>query len=166
MVSLDWCLSFLHRMASHSTYRSSSDLTVNYASHSQMSHSVFLGRVLPPHAITGAITQSMSVCCSAVGWSAGYWKVNWLLAVSQQKHMASWLTFGIGCQAANHWLLVHDPVAIQVAEVQMSLTKCSTTMDPPMGVKFCHGVFLSYSLREARALGPGGYKSLRLHWDC
>ena len=48
MVSfLDWCLSFLHAMTSHSTSRSSRDLTANYVSQSWMSHRVVLGRVLP-----------------------------------------------------------------------------------------------------------------------
>ena len=42
MVSFaDWCLSFLHGMASHSTCRSSQDQTTNYVPQSWMSHSVF-----------------------------------------------------------------------------------------------------------------------------
>ena len=54
---VDWCLSFLHRMASHSTCRSSQDQTENYVSQSWMSHDVFLGRVLSPHTKRGTTTQ-------------------------------------------------------------------------------------------------------------
>ena len=131
------CLSFLHRMASHSTCRSPWNLMANYLLQSWMSHSVFLGTVLPPYAITGATTQEMSVCCSMLGQSAGYWKVNQLLAVSWWKHVASQFTFGVDCQATDHWLLVHGQAAIQISLVQMWLTKCSMTMGPTLGSKFC-----------------------------
>ena len=120
-----------------------------------MPHGVFLGRVLPPHVITGATTQSVSVHCSTVGQSASYQKVDQLHAVSQQKHVASWLTFGVRCWVADHWLLVHGPAAIQIAQVQMSLTKCSTTVGPCWVPCFlmCFPLFLS---RRGSITGPTG----------
>ena len=54
---VDWCLSFFHGMASHTTQRSSWNQTTNYVSHSWKSHGIFLSRVLPPHMITGTTTQ-------------------------------------------------------------------------------------------------------------
>ena len=130
------------------------DLTANYVSQSWMSHSAFLGRVLPTHAITGATTKSMSVHYSTVGQSASYQKVDWLLAVSQQKQVAS--EFDISSQT-----LGSQPLAVG------SWSSCctgSTGADEPNKVFNYHGphighqvlswVFFSYFLRDAQALAP------------
>ena len=50
-------------------------------------------------------------------------------------------------------------------QVQINLSKCPSTVGLTLGAKFCHGVFLSFSLGEAQALGPWGYKTLRLWLD-
>ena len=46
-----------------------------------------------PNAVPYKNTQSVVLCCYVVRWLAGYQNVNCLLAVSQQKHITSWLTF-------------------------------------------------------------------------
>ena len=53
----------------------------------------FLCRVLPPNAITYINIQSLVFCCCVVRQLARYQKVNHVMAVSQQKHVALQLTF-------------------------------------------------------------------------
>ena len=156
MVSFsDWCFTFLHRMWGHSTHRPSWDLTANYVSQSWMSHNGILGRVLSPHAITGATTQSMSVCCSTVRWLARYQKVNWLLAELLAK--ACGFVVNIWSQTVGSW-----PIFVG------SWSSCytgSTGTDEPHKVFNYYGphigcqvllwVFLSYALWEAQTLAHG-----------
>ena len=93
-------------LISLSASKSSWDLSTNYVSQSGMSHGVFLGRVLPSHVIIYIKSQSLVVCCCMVGQVVGFQKVNWLLAISGQKQVASWSTYEAGHWVADHWLLV------------------------------------------------------------
>ena len=167
MVSLsDWCLSFLHRMASHSTYRSSWDLTANYVSQSWMSHGVVLGRVLPPHVITGATTQSMSVPCKCS------WAVGWL--PTSQLDTRGFPTKACGF-VVNIWSQMSGSQLLAVGSWSRGCTSSTGAHEshkvlnycgPHIGCQVLLQVFLSYSLGEAQALDQWGYKTLRLCWCC
>ena len=58
--------------------------------------------------------------------------------------------------------LAAGTVTVWAAQVHISLLKCLLTMGPTLGAKFLPQVFLSFTPGEAQALGPWGYKTLRL----
>ena len=109
--ALHWLVSLLSSWngpiwTSLSACRSSWHQSTNYVSQSLMSLSVFLSRVLPPNTITYTKGQSPVVHCCMVRWLASHWKVDQLLAISQQKCVALWSMFEVGHRAAYHLLLV------------------------------------------------------------
>ena len=76
-------------------------------------------------------------------------KVNQLLAVSQEKHDALWLTFGVNGHMVSCWMVV-------VLDV---LGVCLATMGPTLGANFLSQVFLSLH-KEILSTGPTGVKIL------
>ena len=100
---------FLHRMhtnwMSYSTHRSPWDQSENYVPQSWMSHGVLLGRILPFHAVTDTKTLSLVFCCCVVRQSAGYQKVDCLLAIfSKSVWLHGWhLKLDIGQLTTGSW---------------------------------------------------------------
>ena len=117
-----------------------------------MSHGVSLGRVPPPHMITCTTTKSLVVCCRVFRQLASFQKVNWLLAISQQKWVALQSTFEVGWQAADHWLLV------QLLYRKHNCWLASRSVHLPwvhIGCQVLSQVFLSLS-RRGLSTGPKG----------
>ena len=122
----------------------------------------FLGKVLLSSAIAYIKTQSVVFCCCAVRQSAGYQEVDHLLAVSQQKHVASQFTFKsdivsltTGCWCSHCRGSTSAKWSLEV----------SIYCGPDIG---CHFLVMGFPLsltRRAQALGPWGYKTLGLWID-
>ena len=99
------------------------------------------------------------------GWVVGLLPKSWLVASSISAKACGFMV-NIWSLTLGSWPMAVGPVAMWVAQVQVSLSKCSSAMGPTLGAKFCHWVFLSLSLREGQVLGPWGYETLRLCWGC
>ena len=143
MVSfLDWCLSFLHETAGHSTCRSSWDLTENYVSQSWISQDIFWAASSYPW--DNRCYNPVNVSSLQCSWAVGQLLKSWLVT-SSILVKACGFTVNIRSWMSGSWLLAVD-----------SWSSCHTGTDEPHKVFNYHSpcighqvlswVFLSYSL--------------------